>query len=558
MTFSRFAGFARPFARLGLALQFAFGAVALAAGAQAPGSAAEPPPRVDAAARPVGVFASTPQTFRVFNRDVAVLRARVLGSTPEQRAESAGESARALVRRGIFAPVAQRPHSEGILITVGGEIVLLAVAGDVDPLSEETLAHYADGIARRLAAALQEAQSQSDTGEVLSALGKAAGATVLYVALMLLTARGNRLLRFRLLVLERRLSSELKERGLHTLLYGTRVLQVAARAVFWGVQALLLLEWLAFVLRAFPYTRPWGDGLHAQIGGAVLGVGSAILHALPDLLVIAVIVVLTRGIVGLVRAFFRSVQSGRIAAPWMEAEAALATQRIAIVVIWLFAIVMVYPYLPGSSSAAFKGMSVFVGLLISLGSGSVIGQFTSGLVLMYSRALKPGEYVRIGELEGTVETLGFLSTKIRSPKNEELHVPNVVILGTTVKNYSRFADGEGVMLHTAVTIGYDAPWRQVHALLIEAADRTSGLLRTPRPFVLQTALADFYVEYQINARLADPAARPAVLSALHANIQDAFNAYGVQIMSPHYRKDKPQPVTVPKEKWAPPPATPDA
>jgi small-conductance mechanosensitive channel len=222
----------------------------------------------------------------------------------------------------------------------------------------------------------------------------------------------------------------------------------------------------------------------------------------------------------------------------------------------LIALVMVYPYIPGSSSNAFKGMSVFVGLLLSLGSSSVVGQFTSGLVLMYSRALKPGEYVRIGEYEGTVESLGFLSTKIRSIKNEEFHVPNTVILGSTVKNYSRLADQCGLLVHTTVTIGYDAPWRQVHALLIRAAQSTPGISAEPSPFVLQTALSDFYVEYQINAGLAKPQDRVEVLAALHASIQDQFNAHGVQIMSPHYLQDKARPAIVPKDKWYAPPAAP--
>ena len=176
---------------------------------------------------------------------------------------------------------------------------------------------------------------------------------------------------------------------------------------------------------------------------------------------------------------------------------------------------------------------------------------------MYSRALKPGEYVCIGEQEGTVELVGFLSTKIRSIKNEEFHVPNTVILGTTVKNYSRLAEKGGLLVHTTITIGYDAPWRQVHALLIQAAKDTPGISSEPPPFVLQTALSDFYVEYQINAGLAKPQDRVEVLGALHASIQDQFNAHGVQIMSPHYLQDKAQPAVVPRGRWYAPPAAPD-
>jgi small-conductance mechanosensitive channel len=279
--------------------------------------------------------------------------------------------------------------------------------------------------------------------------------------------------------------------------------------------------------------------------------------ALPGLMVIVVIFVFARGVIAILRGFFSGIEAGTVKLEWMDVEAARATRRILTIIVWLFVVVMIYPYIPGSGSNAFKGMSVFVGLLLSLGSASVVGQFTSGLVLMYSQALKPGEYVRIGDHEGTVESLGFLSTKMRSPKNEEFHVPNTVILGTTVKNYSRLAQRGGLLVHTSITIGYDTPWRQVHALLIEAAKCTPGICPEPAPFVLQTALSDFFVEYQLNAGLEKPQDRIRTLAALHASIQDQFNAHGVQIMSPHYEQDKAQPVVVPRDKWYAPPAVPD-
>jgi len=311
----------------------------------------------------------------------------------------------------------------------------------------------------------------------------------------------------------------------------------------------LAFKWLSFCLQQFPYTRYWGDQLNGKFLAFLGEAVRAIVEALPDLLIIAAIVLATRGIVWLAEAFFAGVESGRVHVEWMDLEAARATKRIVIVVIWLFALVMIFPYIPGSDSNAFKGVSIFVGLLVSLGSAGVVGQFTSGLVLMYSRALKPGEYVQIGEHEGTVGTLGFLSTKIRTKKNEEIHVPNTVILSTTVKNYTRLAKTAGVLLYTTVTIGYNTPWRQVHAILIEAAQRTAGLLKQPTPFVQQTALSDFYIEYQLNANIEKPEERLQVLAKLHAHIQDVFHEQEVQIMSPHYVLDPPNPVIAPRESW---------
>jgi small-conductance mechanosensitive channel len=183
-----------------------------------------------------------------------------------------------------------------------------------------------------------------------------------------------------------------------------------------------------------------------------------------------------------------------------------------------------------------------------------VGQVFSGFMLLYARVFKVGDFVRIGDVEGIVEAQGIFTTKITTPWDDEMAIPNAVVAGTILRNYSRSRSPGGPLLSTRVTIGYDAPWRQVHALLLEAARRTPGLLAEPAPFVLQRALSDFYVEYEVNARIAIPALRLRVLSDLHANIQDQFNAHGVQIMSPHFIRGEERPVVVPRERWFAAPA----
>jgi len=208
---------------------------------------------------------------------------------------------------------------------------------------------------------------------------------------------------------------------------------------------------------------------------------------------------------------------------------------------------MAYPYLPGSDSDAFKGVSVLVGIMITLGGSNLIGQGASGLILMYSRTLRVGEYVRVSDQEGTVTEMGAFTTKIRTGLGEEVTIPNAVVLGTTTKNYSRAVKGHGYVLDTTVTIGYDTPWRQVQSLLLAAASRTEGVLPDPEPRVFQTALSDFYVEYRLVTQAVPELPRPRaeVLSALHANVLDVFNEAGVQIMSPHYLADPAEPKVVP-------------
>jgi small-conductance mechanosensitive channel len=217
---------------------------------------------------------------------------------------------------------------------------------------------------------------------------------------------------------------------------------------------------------------------------------------------------------------------------------------------------MAYPYLPGSHTEAFRGLSVLVGLMISLGASNLVGQAASGLILIYSRTLKPGEFVKIADTQGTVTELGMFATRVETGLGEEVVLPNSFVLSNTTRNYSRSIAGEGYILDVTVTIGYGTPWRQVHAMLLEAARRTGGVLENPAPFVIQTALSDFYVEYRLVAYAGPtaPAKRARAMSDLHANVQDVFNEYGVQIMSPHYLIDPSEPQVVPKAKWFEAPA----
>jgi small-conductance mechanosensitive channel len=327
-----------------------------------------------------------------------------------------------------------------------------------------------------------------------------------------------------------------------------------------SVASVVVYSWLTFVLRRFPYTRPWGEALRGFLFERVTAFGTSILNAIPDLFSVALIVLLTRMLTKLVALVFDAVEQGRTAVPWIYPETAPPTRRLVTGLLWLFALALAYPYLPGSDTDAFKGVSVFIGLMISLGSSGIVNQMMSGLTLTYSRALRTGDFVRVGDVEGTVTNLGGLSTKLKTPRGEEVTIPNAVVTSLQTTNYSRFADSEGVFAATSVTIGYDTPWRQVRALLLIAARRTAGVRSMPAPIVRQTGLRDFYVEYTLLVCPENPARRAPVLDELHGHIQDAFNEYGVQIMSPNYEADPEVPKVVPPERWyeAPAPPPPDA
>jgi small-conductance mechanosensitive channel len=322
-----------------------------------------------------------------------------------------------------------------------------------------------------------------------------------------------------------------------------------------ALNLLILYVVITFVLRRFPYTRPWGDSMRGFLIDTAQTLGLSFAHAVPGFFTVLVILVIARLFNRLIAAYFNAVEAGRVdPPPWLHPETAQPTRRLVTAGTWLFAIVVAYPYLPGSETEAFKGVSVFVGLMFTLGSAGIVQHVMSGFMITYSRAIRVGDFVRLGDVEGTVTQIGILSTKVRTPRREEITIPNGVVTSNIAIDYSRFAQSDGVMTPTTVTIGYDAPWRQVEALLLAAAANTPGIRHEPRPVVIQASLEDSYVRYVLLVSLEQQERRAAVLTQLHANIQDQFNEHGVQIMSPNYEGDPDAPKIVAKKDWYAAPA----
>jgi small-conductance mechanosensitive channel len=300
---------------------------------------------------------------------------------------------------------------------------------------------------------------------------------------------------------------------------------------------LLLLAfdlYLTYVLGLFPWTRAASYAMLGYITTPARTIARAFLGYLPNLLFVIFIALIIRGAIGLVKLFFRQIEEGRIVFRNFPAEWADPTYKIARLLLIAFGLVVAFPYLPASDSAAFAGVSVFMGVLFSLSSSSAISNAIAGVVLTYTGAFRLGERVKIGETFGDIVDMSMLATRVRTIKNEDITIPNSLVLAGSMTNYSRQAAELGLILHTSVTIGYEAPWRQIHGLLIDAALATPNILDTPRPFVWQTALNDFYVTYEINAYTANARDMIDTYAVLHANIQDRFFAAGVEIMSPHY------------------------
>jgi len=257
---------------------------------------------------------------------------------------------------------------------------------------------------------------------------------------------------------------------------------------------------------------------------------------LPSLVTIIVIVIIFKYAIKVIKFFFDEIKKENIKIDGFYNDWAMPTFNIIRLLMLAFMVVIVFPYLPGSDSPIFKGVSVFVGILFSLGSSNAIANMVAGLVITYMRPFKIGDFIKIGDVSGEVIEKTALVTRIRTPKFEDITIPNSTVLSSTSTNYSSNTKqvNNGLLIHTTVTIGYDVPWKDIHKALIDAALKTDMIEQTPPPFVLQTGLEDFYVAYQINVYTKEPTKQPRIYSSLHQNIQDSFNAAGIEIMSPHY------------------------
>ncbi|MFY8207098.1 MAG: mechanosensitive ion channel family protein [Arenimonas sp.] len=522
------------------------------------------PPAASAAApllpatEPAAAEAPTIATAVVFNREVAVFRGSFLGAPPALRAERAEQRINEELARNPDAVVTVETNPLGAIFKINGVMVFVLTPDDTDKLVAESLSAAVTDTQGRLEQVIQESRESRNTDSLLRGAGITAIATLILFGLIWISARIRRFVDRKLVAMTE--SKRLAVNGVE-LVPRIRLLSwilKLSRLVFIVVVAILVYEWLSISLAQFPYTRPWGEGLNGFLLGTAAGFGTAIVHAIPDLLTAIVIFMLAYWVTQLSKSFFDQIAGGHSRLGFIDAELAAPTRKIISVVIWLFALVMAYPYLPGSDSEAFKGVSVLVGLMLSLGASNVVSQGASGLILTYSRTFRIGEYVRIGDHEGTVTDLGIFNTRLRTGMGEEITLANSTVFGAVTRNYSRTVKGNGYILDTTVTIGYDTPWRQVEAMLLEAAGKTHGLSHEPAPRVYQTALSDYYPEYRLvcQATAEQPRTRAQTLSDLHANIQDTFNRYGVQIMSPHYVLDPASEKVVPEDRKYAAPAKP--
>ena len=488
-----------------------------------------------------------------------LFRVRGVTSFPaESRAQMIQERVLEVARDAAVPPEAVTvvPGDNALRIVAGDRPIM--VVAEADALLESVSpALLAVAHVERLRKAIADYRAARARPAILLAARRTLVATALLGALLLVMAwvwrRVDALLR-------RRVQARIHSVGIQSfeVVRADQIrgaLENVFRAVRTVVYAAAVLAYLSYVLALWPWTRGLSRGAAGLVIDPVLVLGSSLIANIPSLAFLLVLFVLIRLVLRVIRLFFEAVGSGTVTLANFDAEWAQPTYKIVRIAIVALGIIVAYPYIPGSESDAFKGVSLFVGIVFSLGSSSAISNIIAGYTMTYRRAFKVGDRIRVGDVMGDVILARLQVTHLRSIKNEEIVIPNSKILGEEVINYSSLGRERGsLLLHSEVSIGYDTPWRQVEALLLKAAERTPGLAPEPAPFVLVKGLGSFSIVYEVNVPCPEASAMARLYTALHKNILDVFNEHGVQIMVPAYEGDPPEPKLVAPENWSLAPA----
>ncbi|WP_313681375.1 mechanosensitive ion channel family protein [Klebsiella africana] len=495
------------------------------------------------------------RTVYIFHQPMVMLQATFGQTTPEERVLRTRSALRAFTEDDIRQPLRVVPviryGQPGRLFLMNSKPVLLLSQADLDEGDDLTLDQAAQRVLARMEAQRTGLREQFNTRYLLLSTGKALAGGLLLALFYYGAFRAWRRVRrfFLLRILEKRSAIPQHWRRY---LGNIEVRLYAVLAILVGVLACYL--WLSWAFSLFPWTRVWSESLGDWSLGVIRDLSLSIVASLPGLMIVVLIFLLTWLIIRLVKVVLDQVAAGRIQVPGIHPETVSATRRLISVVIWLFALSAAYPFLPGANSLAFKGISVFFGLMLTLGSTGVMTHAMSGLVLIYSRALRKGDWIRLADNEGQVSEIGVLATKILTRENYIVTVPNAVVVSGKIINLSAESADGGINLTTSVTIGYDTPWRQVHALLELAARRTPGVDQQIAPVVRKLGLLDWYTSYELQVRLLPTTKLPEGRNALHSSIIDVFNEFGVQIMSPNFVMQPKAAVVVPQEAWFAAPA----
>ena len=480
---------------------------------------------------------STAAPVLVDSRPVVYIYASVGGFSQEARAEAIEKRLMDLAkaRKVPVESIQVEEHDAWSAITSAGNIIMLVTDQDA-AAAGRVRQRLAQEDAELIRQAVQRYRQEHRWTNLLLGLLY----TVLASAALLLVLRGVWKLREMVgAAFEKWMAkytrSDASKMTISAASYLARLFLTVGHACFWLVVIALAQAYITAVLRFFPQTHEVSRATTSWLYSQLLSLGREAVDYLPNLVLVIVIGGVAYIFLQFSAQIFRDVERGVVKIRGFYPDWARPTANLVRILVLALAAVVMFPYLPGAKSPAFQGITIFLGVLLSLGSSSAVANAVAGTILNYTRSFQVGDMVSIGDTFGEVVEKGLIATRVRAtPRTEIVTIPNGLVMGAAVRNYSAEAKAHGATLHTTVTIGYDAPWRRVHELLISAALSTSHILEQPAPFVLQTALNDFYVSYELSAYTDTPRQMPLVYSELHQNIQDKFNQGGIEINSPHY------------------------
>lgn len=476
--------------------------------------------------------------FGVMKDTLFLVYSKIGASTPKERAINISRKIDKLYEDDFFKTDSILVvKSENTYDIVYGEIILMSISENDAIWYGRSMHELAQSFKESIKNSIVKAKNENNWLKIIVRIGLVLLVIAIAWGLIWLIGRGySRLLLF----INSKKEKWLKDLSYkdYTFLTAEQEMQVIlflVKIFRWFVYAILLYITLPIIFSIFPFSRDWADALFQLIWSPFKGVLIAVWEYLPNLFSILVIYFVMKYVIRFVRYIFHEIEAEKLKISGFHADWAMPTYSIVKFLLYAFMFVLIFPYLPGSDSNIFKGVSVFIGVLFSLGSSSAIANMVAGLVITYMRPFKIGDRIKIGDVTGDVVEKTLLVTRVRTIKNEVITIPNSSVLNGNTTNYSVEAMEKGLIIHTTVTIGYDVPWKNMHKALIDAALRTDSILDEPKPFVLQTSLDDFYVSYQINAYTREAGKQALIYSNLHQNIQDVCNEMGIEILSPHYR-----------------------
>ncbi|WP_253276940.1 mechanosensitive ion channel family protein [Ruegeria sp. 6PALISEP08] len=437
----------------------------------------------------------------------------------------------------------------GQLVRVDGHMVTITTQADADheQMDIEVLAGLqADAIENAI---LKYREARSNEGRVDSALAAVAWTAIFALVSYFFFAKRKKFLGYVRNNLEKR--AESVEEATKSILRSRAIASIivySIHALMWVLFLFFFYYYLSLVLLSFAETQAIAQVLLKYVSEPLINVVLAVVGYIPNLIMLVIIATLCRFAIRGLDLFFENLENGAFEIKDFEAHWIAPTNMLFRALVIVIALVFAYPYIPGSGSRAFQGLTILAGIMVSLGSNTVVSNMMAGLFVIYRRSTNVGDRIMVGDKIGDVTEIKLMETLIKSIKNEMISIPNAQLLNSEVVNYSRKVDGRGLVVHTTVGIGYEEPPKKITAMLIEAAHRTQGLRKSPEPFVLWTQLADYAINYEINAYTSRGSSLPKILSDLHQNIVEVFNENGTQIMTPSYMADPPSP-KIPTEEW---------